>query len=149
MALSQTRRMPMRLPVILILLVGFARIDATMDLGRRFGFKFRWDFAVNDPPSLKDAWMEFKFVRYPIRLRAGRFGSTFGLENESSSNDTVFLEAGLPREFVPPQETGALVHTQGRRGRFDLSFSGATDNPLACARRYRVPARRSQRYGNG
>ena len=110
-----------------------ARIDATASLGRRLGFKFRWDFAVNDPPSLKDAWMEIRFVRYPFRIRAGRFGSTFGLENESSSNDSVFLEAGLPREFVPPQETGVLVHSEALvGGRWDFSFSGATDNPLDC-----------------
>ena len=109
-----------------------ARIDATGSFGRRLGFKFRWDFAVNDPPNLKDAWMELRFIRYPIRLRAGRFGSTFGLENESSSNDTVFMEAGLPREFVPPQENGVLLHSEGLVGRWDFSFSSATENPLGC-----------------
>ena len=60
--------------------------------------------------------MEFRFVRYPIRLRAGRFSSTFGLENQSSSNDTLFIEAGLPSQFVPPQETGVLVHSEGLVG---------------------------------
>ena len=109
-----------------------ARIDATSDLGRRLRFRFRWDFAANNPPNLKDAWMEIRILRFPIRLRAGRFGSTFGLENEGGSNDTVFMEAGLPKAFVPPQETGALLHTEARRGRFDVSFSGASSNPLDC-----------------
>ena len=109
-----------------------ARVDLTGTFGRRWGFRFRWDFAVNDPPNLKDAWMELRFIRYPIRLRAGRFSSTFGLENEGSSKDTVFMERGLPSQFVPPQETGVLVHSEALAGRWDVSFSGASDNPLDC-----------------
>ena len=109
-----------------------ARVYARGTLGVRWGYLFRWDFAVNDPPNLKDAFLEFKFVRLPIRLRGGRFGSTFGLENQGSNNDTVFMEAGLPAAFVPPQETGVLVHSDAPRARWDVSFAGATSSLTEC-----------------
>lgn len=88
-----------------------ARVDATGTLGRRWGFKFRWDFAVNDPPNFKDAWMELRFIRYPIRLRAGRFSSTFGLENQSSSNVTgIAARYGQAFELGGPER---LLHVGG------------------------------------
>ena len=33
---------------------------------------------------------------------------------------------------MPPQETGVLVHSEGFGGRWDISFAGASDNPLDC-----------------
>ena len=109
-----------------------ARIETTSNLGRRLRFRFRWEFAVNDPPKLKDAWLEVRFVRYPIRIRSGRFSSRFGLEKEAGVNENVFMEAGLPKEFVPPLETGLLVHAEVRGGRFDITFSSTSDIPLDC-----------------
>jgi phosphate-selective porin OprO/OprP len=65
-------------------------------------------------------------------LRSGRFTSTFGLESDSSSNDTVFLERGLPSVFVPPQLTGVLLHSESDRRRWDISLASAAGKLTEC-----------------
>lgn len=104
-----------------------ARVYASLRFLERWGFMFQWDFVASDPPELKDAFLEFDLSRIPMTVRGGRFTSTFGLENDGSADDTVFMEQGLTSTFVPPQETGVLVHSQSSRRRWDLGFtSGAT-----------------------
>jgi phosphate-selective porin OprO/OprP len=104
-----------------------ARVYASLNFLERWGAMFQWDFVASDPPDLKDAFLRFEPSRIPITLRGGRFTSTFGLENDGSADDTVFMEQGLTSTFVPPQETGVLVHSQSSRRRWDIGFtSGAT-----------------------
>jgi len=104
-----------------------ARLYMSGSFGRIWSFKFQWDFAGGRGPNLADAWLglDFKLWRRQLRLRSGRFSSTFGLENESSSNDSLFMEQGLTSAFVPPQETGVLVHSESDRRRWDFSFSSS------------------------
>ncbi len=104
-----------------------ARLYASGTFFERLSFKFQWDFVSSDPPDLKDAFLQLELPRIPVALRGGRFTSTFGLENDGSSDDTMFLEQGLTSTFVPPQETGALIHSQSSRRRWDIGLtSGAT-----------------------
>jgi phosphate-selective porin OprO/OprP len=67
-----------------------------------------------------------------VALRTGRFGTTFGLENDGSSNDTLFLEQGFTLAFVPPQETGVLLHSESKRHRWDFSFTSGEVGALKC-----------------
>ena len=74
--------------------------------------------------GLADA-ANFKLWRQQLRLRSGRFSSTFGLENDGSSNDILFMEQGLTSAFVLPRETGVLLHSESNRRRWDFSFSSS------------------------
>ena len=110
-----------------------ARAYAQGSFGRRWSFKFQWDFTTGGSPNLTDAWLglEFQLWRQRLRIRSGRFSSTFGLENDASSNDLLFLEQGLTSAFIPPQETGVLLHSESKRRRWDFSFSSGVDE-LEC-----------------
>jgi phosphate-selective porin OprO/OprP len=104
-----------------------ARVYALGSFARRWAFKFQWDFTTGRSPSLTDAWLEFEFRlwRQQLSIRSGRFSSTFGLENDASSSDILFMEQGLTSAFVPPQETGVLLHSESNRRRWDVSFSSS------------------------
>ncbi len=106
-----------------------ARAYALGSFRKRWSFKFQWDFTTGRSPNLIDAWLglEFKLWRQQLRVRSGRFSSTFGLENDGSSNDILFMEQGLTSAFVPPQETGVLLHSESNRRRWDFSFSSSAD----------------------
>ena len=65
-------------------------------------------------------------------MRSGRFSAVFGLENTASSNDYVFMEKALTHVFVPPQETGFLLHSQGKEGNWDVGFAGASNEVTSC-----------------
>jgi len=110
-----------------------ARLYALGSFAKRWRFKFQWDFTGGRGPNLADAWigLEFKLFRQRLRFRSGRFSSTFGLENDGSSNDILFMEQGLTSAFVPPQETGILLHSESNRRRWDLSFSSSAEE-LEC-----------------
>ncbi len=101
---------------------------------RRWFFKFQWDFVGKNPPNLKDAYLQFVFEPFgtSMAIRGGRFTTTFGLENDGNSNDTIFMEQGLTSTFVPPQETGVLVHSQSSRQRWDVSFSSGVSELTRC-----------------
>ena len=51
-----------------------ARVDATGTFGRRWGFRFRWDFAVNDPPNpMRDSLPVMAPAWHPSVPRSRRF----------------------------------------------------------------------------
>ena len=108
-----------------------ARVYALGTIGERWAYKFQWDLA--DRPYLKDAWLQLKFQIFDgkVWLRGGRFSTTFGLENDGRSGDLLFMEQGLPAAFVPPQETGVLLHSESTNRRWDISFSSSADD-LEC-----------------
>ena len=108
------------------------RVYAEGSFLRRWDYRFQWDF-TGGGPNLTDAWLGLRFslLGLRMRVRSGRFSSTFGLENDASSNDTLFMEQGLTSAFVPPQETGVLVHSESNRRRWDVSFSSSASE-LEC-----------------
>ena len=108
-----------------------ARVYALGTLGQRLAFKLQWDFT--NRPFLIDGWLQWRFVVLDgkVWLRAGRFTTTFGLENDGSSSDLLFMEQGLPSVFIPPQETGVLLHSESTQRRWDISFSSSADE-LEC-----------------
>ncbi len=95
-----------------------------------WSFKFQWELAESDPPNLKDAFLQRRITPFGVSMffRGGRFTSTFGLENDGGAPDTIFMEQGLTAAFLPPQETGFLIHSESTRRRWDIGFtSGATE----------------------
>ena len=105
-----------------------ARLYTLGEIGTRWSFKFQWDLAATESPRLTDAFLQYSMKPFgrSIRLRGGRFSSTFGLENDGSANDNLFMEQGLTSVLLPPQETGFLVHSESSDRRWDLGFtSGA------------------------
>ncbi len=86
--------------------------------GTTLEFLFRYDFAVNNPPNLKDAYIGFKrlplinkvpFLR-TLRIFAGRFRAPLSIDGSMSSNDTPFMERALTSAFLPSRNTGFLLH---------------------------------------
>lgn len=108
-----------------------ARLDVRGFIGERFRYRLRWDAASN-APHLKDAYLDINFLRLNTYVRSGRFSAVFGLENAASSNDYVFMEQALTQVFVPPQETGFLLHSEGREGNWDIGFAGASNEVTSC-----------------
>ena len=109
-----------------------ARLDVRGTFRTRWRFRFRADAVNNDPPTWKDAYIEFTLPRLGSYIRTGRFSSRFGLEKGGSSNDFVFMEQSLPNAFVPPQETGILLHRVGPEGSWDIGFTSATSDLSSC-----------------
>jgi len=112
-----------------------ARVELRGFWGSRWRFRFRADAVNDDPPWLKDAYIEFLVPRLDAYLRTGRFSSRFGLEKGASSRDYVFMEPALSNAFVPPQETGVLLHRQGPEGNWDVGLTSAStelSNCLVC-----------------
>ncbi len=74
-----------------------ARLYTLGWFGRHWRFKFQWDFVGGRGPQLADAWLgiDFTLWRQKLHFRGGRFSSTFGLENDGSSHDILFMEQGL------------------------------------------------------
>ena len=75
---------------------------------RFFEYKFMYDFAANNPPRLKDAFLSYGFPFAPIRVQAGRFRTRLSLEGGTSAINTTFMERGLLSAFVPSRNTGFL-----------------------------------------
>lgn len=97
-----------------------ARVFAEGVFARHFQYKFQYDFAVSNPPNLKDAYLQFNAPVLPLILRGGRFRTPMGLEGYTSGMDTTFLERGLINTFVPSRNTGFLFITDANRQRHNL-----------------------------
>ena len=108
-----------------------ARIDLRGFIAKRVRYRLRWD-AVGNPPHLKDAYLDIHFLRLNTYIRSGRFSAVFGLESGASSNDFFFMEPSLAKVFVPPQETGFLLHSEGVEGNWDVGFAGASNELASC-----------------
>jgi phosphate-selective porin OprO/OprP len=98
-----------------------ARLYASGTVLRHFEYKFQYDFAVRNPPQLKDAFLDFVGLPIPIKIRGGRFKNPLGLELATSSNDLTFLERGLVSAFLPSRNTG--FHFHGNLPRHRLRWS--------------------------
>ena len=84
---------------------------------RFFEYKFMYDFAANNPPRLKDAYLIYRFPFAPVRLHGGRFRTRLRLEAGTSAQNTTFMERGLLSAFVPARNSGFLF--LGDRQNFD------------------------------
>ncbi len=92
-----------------------ARVFAEGIFLRHFEYKLQYDFAVNNPPNLKDAYLQFNAPMAPLIVRGGRFRAPIGLEGYTSGMDTTFLERGLINTFVPARNSGILFISDAER----------------------------------
>lgn len=99
-----------------------ARLFAKGIVARHFEYSLQYDFAVNSPPNLKDAYLQFNAPFVPLVVRGGRFRTPMGLEGSTSGMDTTFLERGLIYALAPSRNTGVLFITDASRQRH--SFRG-------------------------
>jgi phosphate-selective porin OprO/OprP len=84
------------------------RLYAEGVFARFFEYKFMYDFAANNPPRLKDAYLSYRFPFAPVRVQGGRFRTRLSLEGGTSAVNTTFMERGLLSAFVPSRNTGFL-----------------------------------------
>ena len=89
-----------------------ARVYARGQVWRHLEFMFRYDFAVNNPPNLKDAYISIVNTPLPtVEFSAGRFRAPLGLDGFTGADDTVFLEKStMTSAFLPSRNTGFLLH---------------------------------------
>jgi phosphate-selective porin OprO/OprP len=100
-----------------------ARVYAAGSVQRHLDFEFRYDFAGNNPPRLKDAYVDLVNLPIPtLELAAGRFKAPLGLDGYTGADDTVFLERSLlSTTFLPTRNTGFLLHGHSERLRIRWS----------------------------
>jgi len=92
-----------------------ARVSAHGYFAKYFEFKFQYDFAVNSPPNLKDAYLDFTLPYFPIQMRGGRFRAPISLEGTTGAMNTTFMERGLISAFLPSRNTGSVIHGDAGR----------------------------------
>lgn len=112
-----------------------ARLKTSGMFVRRFEFRLQYDFAANNPPNLKDAYLgivdlHLPVIGIPFHIRGGRFKTPLGLETVTSSSDTTFMERGLTSAFIPSRNTGILMHGDfpRKRVRWALGFVQQEDD---------------------
>ena len=89
-----------------------ARVWAEGRFYKRINWKFQYDFAVNNPPQLKDAYMGILLPDFGLgswQFRGGRFKAPSSLEGYTSGNNTTFMERGVVAAFFPSRNTGFLL----------------------------------------
>ena len=100
-----------------------ARVSAHGYFAKYFEFKFQYDFAVNSPPNLKDAYLDFTLPYFPIQMRGGRFRAPISLEGTTSAINTTFMERGLISAFLPSRNTGTVFHGDAARADHRIRWS--------------------------
>ncbi len=123
-----------------------ARISARGHFAKWFEFKFQYDFAVNSPPNLKDAYLDFTLPYFPLQMRGGRFRAPISLEGTTGAMNTTFMSRGLISAFLPSRNSGTIIHgdaeRMNHRWRWAVGFIqpesewdiGSTDNMSVSAR---------------
>ncbi len=98
-------------------------------------YKFMYDFAVRNPPNLKDAYigvvnLPFFIPLLPLDIRAGRFRAPLSLEGYTGANNTTFLERALITTFLPSRNTGVMFHGNSPENflRWNVAFVQEEDN---------------------
>jgi phosphate-selective porin OprO/OprP len=93
-----------------------------------FDFRLLTDFAAG-APALWDAYLEFR-PRKELRLRAGKFKPSVGLERLQSATNIIFLERALPTDLVPNRDIGLQLHGELAGGALTYAlgaFNGTAD----------------------
>ncbi len=84
-----------------------ARLSLQGKVQKHYEFKWEHDFSDKDGKAkVQDLYTGIVDVEDFPDVRAGHFREPFGLEALQSSNDTVFMERGLPFTFVPFRNVG-------------------------------------------
>ena len=89
-----------------------ARLLAEGDFFDRIDWKFQYDFAISNPPQLKDAYMGIRLPNFGLgemHFRGGRFKAPLSLEGNTSAVNTTFMERGVVAAFFPARNTGFLL----------------------------------------
>ncbi len=102
-----------------------ARLYVRGTIGRRVDWKIQYDFANQ---IFNDLYVAIRDVGPIDLVHVGNFKEPFSLEELVSSNDTVFLERGLPNALVSGRKGGvaALSAFLGNRLTFELGLFGDT-----------------------
>lgn len=88
------------------------RVDATLDVGDDWRFKIDGDVG-GISPGVYNAWVSYRGIKN-TEFRLGNFIAPFNGENMMSSNNTKFIERGLPSELSPNFLLGASAAYEGK-----------------------------------
>ncbi len=88
------------------------RVDATIDIGKDWRVKLDGDVGGLSP-GVYNAWVSYRGVK-DWEFKVGNFIAPFNGENMMSSNNTKFIERGLPSELSPNFLLGAAVAYEGK-----------------------------------
>jgi phosphate-selective porin OprO and OprP len=96
--------------------VGFRRARiGVQGVGHEIYFyRFEVDFSnpgqvISQVPRVTDAYAEIRKIGYLGTLRMGEFRVPLSTERLMSSNDTTFIERGLPQAFNPARQLGLML----------------------------------------
>ena len=83
-----------------------ARLGMKGKVSKNFGYKVEVDFA-NEGVSLKDTYLNYKGID-KTEIRIGNFKPGYSIDEQTSSNDIVFIERAAPVDsFATSQQLGA------------------------------------------
>jgi len=85
------------------------RLYADGTFARRFTYRLQYDFASNNPPHLKDAYVLAHLPKLPVQAGGGRFRTFLSVEGTTTAPNTTFMERGLLSAFLPSRNTGIVV----------------------------------------
>jgi len=116
-----------------------ARLFASGKAFDDWRYRFEYDFASKRNFRIKSAWVGYNGFKRAT-LRAGNMLEPFSLENMTSSNNSTFMERGLPKAFSPGYKVGATVNTYGDNwsaaaGLFDGNIRNGTNDGWGAALR--------------
>lgn len=83
------------------------RLSASGKWGKDVRTELEYDL-TGSTSTLKDAYVEYRGIPN-TQVRVGNMKSAAGLENMTSSNDTLFMERALPEALLPGYATGIQV----------------------------------------
>jgi phosphate-selective porin OprO/OprP len=81
-----------------------------------FDYRLQLDFAsnVNSPGTNNDGFVTDAYVNArpwtDLQLQIGKYKAPVGLEREQSTANLQFVETGLPTQFTPNYDLGAMLH---------------------------------------
>lgn len=105
-------------------------VDFAGDIGPDWDYKIQYDFTKTGAAGISHAWIEYLGFDW-FSLRLGHVKEPFSLDNMGSSNNTTFIERGLPYDaFVEGRNLGLRFHTRGRNWSFEAgAFGKGEDGP--------------------
>jgi phosphate-selective porin OprO and OprP len=89
------------------------RLEVKGAIGEDWDYKIQYEFA-GDQPELRDGYLDYKGLG-PGKLRVGNYKQPSSMEVLSSSNNLVFLEAGLVTAAAEGRRMGVAYQVSGPR----------------------------------
>lgn len=87
-----------------------ARLGISGHIYRDWFYKLEYDF---DGESIADGWLSYRGLGNN-EFKAGHFKDPFSLQEQTSSNNTVFTERALPSAFATGRHIGVMASHQTR-----------------------------------